>query len=290
MTEPRLLRILACASAAAFLAGACTSEEAQEESAPPQEYQDATMLWRKLLSKRKTPQRAVTEPQAKDVRALLEKCAKTPACDSFLKELDQAQAKADEAAKASAKRQSEFRHKEEASSANFQTAPDQPASTAPDAVSGGNAAGGDERDVQHEGLVPPPREGMVETEFRSLYGDCFQHFGELTVKDVGKGEAMVLKEDEACRKKYPGMGDKAVLLAGNVVESIRPKAELNPVSKITYQGREITPEQKACLEENFRLLQEGKEKKPCFPEEREQDPYGAPMPTEAAKGSVIEAL
>ena len=112
---------------------------------------------------------------------------------------------------------------------------------------------------------------MKAGEFNARFGACFTHFSDLTVSGVGTGQAMALKDDEDCRAILPGFERQAVLIAGGTVESIRSLDELTPIQKIIYGGREITQEQKDCLEKSHEREKQGLSKLPCLPGD---DPYG----------------
>ena len=125
---------------------------------------------------------------------------------------------------------------------------------------------------------------MKAGEFNARFGACFTHFSDLTVTGVGTGQAMILKDDEDCRSILPGFDKQAVLIADGVVESIRNLDELKPVLKITYGEREITLEQKECLEKNQEREKQGLAKLPCLPGD---DPYG---PAAGGEDVAIESL
>ena len=275
--------LLTCAMT--FAGTACQQNEEEKIQQEKNAYRESLQLWKRLLRKYHSPRKAAQSPEIKEVTSILELCKENYLCIDLQDQIEEAEKGDPREASENKERVKQNSHTSEAPvlspPSDAENASDPDASQEEEQISSDPAT---ESAASPEEPPKIPAQGMEESVFRQAFGSCFKYFSDLEVKDVGKGEILSMIKTEECRKKLPDFEGNAVLLVNGSVESIRPLSELNPVRTITYQGKEITPEQRDCLLKNYQLEKEGRtaEKASCFPGE---DPYGAPA---ESSGQTVE--
>ena len=257
---------IACLAPLVCLSVSCARED---ESRPSAEYEQANARWTALLKRHQDFESAALDPDFVDVIALLDAVPNDAMAREFKVKLEGFRAQAEKARRDSSARQEALRYRPASPSA----------APVPEEISPIMAEPPPQPTKPASQPAEPkvPVQGMSATRFKELFGDCFAKTSALEIKDLGQGEVWQLDARAECQERLPGFADKSVLLVGDAIESVRLTSSLEVVEKIFFQGREITRQQRDCLEESHRLVQAGKEPIDCLGERR--DPYQAPAPS-----------
>lgn len=239
--------------------------EGNREAAPSAEYERAHARWSALLERHRDFDAAALDPDFAEVIALLDAVPGDRLAQDFRSRLNAIHDQAERTRRERLARRESLRYRPVAPSAIATAAPE----PSPDASvpTGGSA------DDQ------VPTQGMSTALFKERFGDCFAFASALEVEGLGQGEIWRLAARDACRERLPDFADKSILLVGDTIESVRPTASLTAVERILFEGREISREERDCLEENYRRALAGQAPLDC--QERRLDPYQAPAQTPA---------
>ena len=261
------LAAIACFAPLVCLSIGCAREDA---SLPTAEYEQANARWTALLKRHQDFESATLDPAFADVIALLDAVPNDAMAREFKVKLEGFRAQAEKARSDRSARQQKLRYRP-ASPTSVATEPEEIAPMIAEAPSQPTKPAS--QPVKPE----VPAQGMSAARFQELFGDCFAKTSALEIKDLGQGDVWQLDARAECQERLPDFADKSVLIVGDAIESVRLTSSLTVVEKIFFQGREITRQQRDCLEESHRLVQAGKESIDCLGERR--DPYQAPAPT-----------
>lgn len=243
----------------------CQADRTARTSA---EYEQAHARWSRLLERHSDFDEAALDPDFAEVIALLDAAPDDWLARDFREQLHAIRERAEQAQRERLARQERMRYRPEVSAAldtaSREALPRAAAQEGPPAMPTPGHA---------EPQLPIP--GMSTALFKERFGDCFAFASALEVTDLGQqGEVWRLAERDACRARLPGFADKSVLLVDDKIESVRPTASLHVVEKIFFEGREISPQERDCLEENHRRALARQAPLDC--QNQPIDPYQAP--------------